>query len=258
MLYIINMNESELSIENRLKELRKQHKLSQEDLAEALGISRQSVIALEQGKYLPSLPIVVSMCRFFDKAFEEIFDFDKEVKAMHDRLRDNSIKVTIIKGKNLGPGKEKVMNTELDPWRPFRESLPLRDAVDRLLSESFITPRTVGPAMPKVDIRERKEDVVVRAELPGVKEEDIDVEVSSDGVITISGEKKEEKEEKEEGYFYKETYSGSFSRTFSLPTEVVADKAQAEVDGGILTVTIPKAKPEKTQKLKISAKKKSE
>jgi HSP20 family protein len=146
------------------------------------------------------------------------------------------------------------MNFEMEPWRPFREAVSLRDAVDRLLSDSVIAPRAMG-AMPKVDIRERKEDILVKAELPGIAEEDIDVEVSSDGVVTISGEKKEEKREDEEGYQYRESHIGSFTRSFSLPAEVIAEKTEAEMKNGVLILTIPKAKPQKVQKVKVGTKK---
>lgn len=255
------MEEQEKSIENRLKELRKERELSQESLAEELGISRQSIIALEQGKCLPSLPLVVSMCKFFDKAFEDIFNFEHDFVEEMDNIVDRGMKIKVINGAvaPIGqlPGKENM--TELQPWRPFREAVSLRDAVDRLMEDSFITPKSAGVSMPKVDIKERKEDVLVRAEIPGINEEDLNVEVSSDGLVTISGEKKEEISNPpaggEEGYFYRESHFGNFSRTFSLPTEIVAEKAVADIENGILTLTIPKAKPQKTQKIKVSTKK---
>lgn len=250
----MNLDDLEIKIEERLRELRRQRDMSQEELAEALGVSRQSIIALEQGRYLPSLPIAISLCRVFDMAFEELFSLQRE---MDEVLEQNKhIEVRVVNSALPAQGKENEMNTEMEPWRPIGGAMSLRDAVDRLMSDSFITPRSVGFTMPKIDIKERKEDIVVKAELPGVAEEDVDIEVSSDGVVTISGERKAEKEEKEEGYFYKESMSGKFSRSFSLPTEVVADKAEADMENGILTVIIPKARPEKVQKLKVQAKKK--
>ena len=243
----------ETEIENRMRDLRREMTLSQEELAEALGISRQSIIALEQGRYLPSLPLAVSICQFFDRAFEEIFCLAQSPENEYDE--DDKVKIKVSKSAKAALREESDMDM-LEPWRPFRESISLRDAVDRLLSDSVITPRTAGPAMPKVDIKERKEDFLIKAELPGLAEEEVDVEVSSDGIVTISGEKQEEKEEKEEGYHYHETFSGAFSRSFSLPADVVADKAAADMEQGVLTITIPKAKPEKVQKLKVSTKKK--
>jgi HSP20 family protein len=109
--------------------------------------------------------------------------------------------------------------------------------------------------MPKIDIKDQKNSVVVKAELPGVKEEDVTIEIL-DNTMTISGEKKEEKEEKDEekGYYYKESHSGSFTRSFSLPSEVMADKAEADMKDGVLTITVPKIEPKKASKVKITKK----
>ena len=82
---------------------------------------------------------------------------------------------------------------ELEPWRPFREAVSLRDAMDRLFEDSVITPSKISGGLPRIDLKETKDSVVVKAELPGVAEDDISVEVL-DNVMTISGEKKEEKE----------------------------------------------------------------
>jgi HSP20 family protein len=256
------MKEQETSIENRLRELRKEHDLSQEELAEALGISRQSVIALEQGKYMPSLPLVVTMCNFFDSAFEEIFNFGQEMDQI---LGDNHPSIKVINNSHPELNKfeiekpldglevkETSMSREIGPWRPFGEMVTLRDAMDRLFEESVVTPAKTG-GMPKINVKETKDSVVVKAELPGVAEEDVTIEVA-DTVMTISGEKRQEKEEKDEGYYHKEMYSGSFARSFTLPSEVKSEKAEAEMDNGILTVTVPKTLPKKAAKIAIKKK----
>ena len=207
----------EENIKNKLRDLRVQHHLSQEELGEKLGISRQSIIALEQGKSMPSLPLVVQMCNFFNSAFEEMFEFEREM----DELFESKPKVIINNSDaaSSASGKERNMQGFMKPWEPFRE-VSLRDAMDRLLEDSVVT-GSRGVGMPKIDVKETKDNVVVKAELPGVAEEDITVEVS-DGIMTISGEKKGEKQEEKEGYYYKESFSGSFSRSISLPSEVKA------------------------------------
>lgn len=245
------MKPEEQIIHNKLRDLRRQHDLSQEELAEALGISRQSVIALEQGKYMPSLPLVVSMCNFFNSAFEEIFDFEKEI----NRMFENQSGVKIIHNTSSDPSEERKENSmprEIGPWRPFGEMVTLRDAMDRLFEDSVVTP-VKGGGMPKINVKETKDAVVVKAELPGVAEEDVTVEVA-DNIMTISGEKKEEKEEKEEGFYYKEMYAGSFARSFTLPSEVKSEKAEAEMDGGILTITVPKVAPKQAAKIAVKKK----
>lgn len=253
------------NIQNRLKEFRKKNGLSQEDLADALGISRQSVIALEQGKSMPSLPLVVHMCQFFNSAFEDIFEFERQIDEEINRMIDDNsnIKIKIINKPNevkrlsQEPNgqtrKEANMPFELEPWRPFRESVSLRDAMDRLFEESVVTPTKGAVIMPKIDIKEQKDAVVVKAEIPGINEEDVEVEIT-DNVMTISGEKKEEKEEEKAGYYYKESHSGSFTRSFTLPSEVVAERAEAEVKNGVLVITVPKVEAKKPKKVSIKKK----
>lgn len=249
------MNE-EFTIENRLKEFRKRNNLSQGELACELGVSRQAIIALEQGRSMPSLPLVISLCRFFNTAFEDIFEFEHEINSqIDDVIEENNNIIKIINSDDDTSGRKENKMVELEPWKPFRETISLRDAVDRLFEDSFITPSKIAGGLPKIDIKDRKDSVVVKAELPGVKEEDISVEII-DNVMTISGEKKEEKEEKEEekGYYYKESHTGTFTRSFSLPSEVKAADAEAEMKEGVLTITVPKIEPKKAQKIKIGKK----
>lgn len=255
------MNEEDLSIENNLKDFRKSHNLSQEELANKLGISRQSIIALEQGKSMPSLPLVVTMCRFFNSSFEDIFNLGDQIKNDVEEMINNDINIKVINNahglnsnfEQADGRKETIMSSEMEPWRPFREMVSLRDAMDRLFEDSVITPKTGSSMMPKIDIRDKKDAVIVRAELPGVAEEDIDVEIS-ENVMTISGERKEEKEKEEEGYYYKESHSGAFSRSFSLPSDVKGEKASADMKNGVLVVTIPKLEPKKATKIKVAKK----
>ncbi|MCX6809007.1 MAG: Hsp20 family protein [Candidatus Berkelbacteria bacterium] len=253
------VDEKDITIENRLRDFRKKQSLSQEELADKLGISRQSVISLEQGKSMPSLPLAVSLCQFFDTAFEDMFEFEREIQQIGealDRVFDQpgkSISINIANGHgDIIPlaGKENEM-VDLEPWRPFREAISLRDAMDKLFEDSVITPGKMT-GMPKVDIVDKKNSVVVKAEVPGVAEDDINIEIL-DNVMTISGEKREEKEDgsEDKGYYYKESHTGGFSRSFSLPSEVVADKAEAAVKNGVLTVTIPKIEPKKAKKIAI-------
>jgi HSP20 family protein len=129
--------------------------------------------------------------------------------------------------------------------------------MDRLFEESIVWPRSLlAPAAQTfaVDIYETKDDVVVKASLPGVKPEDIEVSVVGD-TLTIKGEVKEEKDIKEENYIRKERRYGSFCRSFTLPVSVDADKATAEFENGVLTLTLPKAEEVKPKTIAIKAKK---
>lgn len=250
------MEDKDISIENKVKELRKRKKLSQEELAEALGISRQSIIAVEQGRTMPSLPLAVSLCQFFDSAFEEMFEFENEIdQEIHKAFSGSHIKINVINAGEQPEAGDKVI-ADLLPWRPFEETVSLRDAMDRLFEDNNIA-QGKSISMPKIDIKDFRDKVIVKAELPGIDEDEINVEIL-DSVMTISGEKKEEQESspagEEEGYFYKESHSGSFSRSFNLPADVAGEKAEAAMDKGILTVIFPKVEPKKAKKIEVKKK----
>lgn len=93
---------------------------------------------------------------------------------------------------------------------------------------------------PSVDIFEERGDVVVKAELPGMKKEDIDVKLTDDNIITISGEKKKEEKIERENYYRAERLYGTFTRSFHLPTDVQIDKVKAKFEDGVLEIRIPK------------------
>ncbi len=143
-------------------------------------------------------------------------------------------------------------------WEPFPEMVSLREAMDRLFEDSFIRPSRLIPfegTMPAIDMYETDKEVVVEAALPGVKADEVDIHVTDEG-LTIKGERKQEKEIKRENYYYQEQRYGAFSRFIALPAGVQADKAEATIDDGILTVTIPKSPgaARKTIKVKPAAK----
>lgn len=102
-----------------------------------------------------------------------------------------------------------------------------------------------------VDVYETAEEIVVKAPVAGVAEEDIDITVRPD-MVTIAGERKEEKEVANESYVARECFWGSFARTVTLPSEGEADKAKATFNKGILTVRMPKSKKHQAFKLKVN------
>ncbi|MBI2836538.1 MAG: Hsp20/alpha crystallin family protein [Chloroflexi bacterium] len=108
--------------------------------------------------------------------------------------------------------------------------------------------------LPAIDVYEKDDRLVVKAELPGIKEEDIDISIS-DSELTIRGERKTETEVKEENYYRSERSYGSFFRSIPLPSTVDSDKVEANYDKGILEITMPKMAAEKAKKIKVSKKK---
>lgn len=146
---------------------------------------------------------------------------------------------------------------DLMRWELFREMTTLRQAMDRLFEDSFVGPTGFSTAaIPEVatDMYETDSDVVIKAELPGVKPEEVDVSVTNN-VLTIKGEHKEEREDKETNYWRKELRYGNFSRSLRLPTSVDSDKADAVFKNGVLTLTIPKTEEVKPKQIKVKGSK---
>ncbi len=107
-------------------------------------------------------------------------------------------------------------------------------------------------AWPAIDVAEEGDTIIVRAEVPGCKAEDIDISVHGN-VLTISGEKKLSEEKKEKGYYHVESTYGSFRREITLPTDVNQSKVDASYKDGVLSITLPKAEKAKSIKVKIKA-----
>jgi len=105
-------------------------------------------------------------------------------------------------------------------------------------------------AWPAIDVAEEENAIVVRAEVPGCKAEDIDISVYGN-TLTISGEKKLEEEKKEKGYYHVESTYGSFRRELALPTDVDMSKVEATCKDGVLSITLPKAASAKAVKVKV-------
>lgn len=104
--------------------------------------------------------------------------------------------------------------------------------------------------MPLVDISETKESLLVKAELPGLEANDLDVCIAGD-LLTIKGEKKKEEKETREHYRWVERYSGSFQRSIFLPVRVEGDKIEATFDKGVLTITVPKTAEAKGKEIEV-------
>ena len=140
-------------------------------------------------------------------------------------------------------------------WEPAREMMTLREAMDHLFDDAFTRPLTIrdGWSAPAIDMYQTDDEIVVKASLPGVKAEDVQINVSGE-VLTIKGESKQTEEKNEKSWHMREQRWGSFERSVALPTEVVSDKAKAEFENGILVITLPKAEEVKPKTISIKAK----
>lgn len=153
---------------------------------------------------------------------------------------------------------------DLIPWRrKERETAPITnpwlfqrefdDFVERFFGEEPLSTHGIfGRAFsPVVDIVENDNDIIVRAEIPGMEQKDLDVNLAGD-VLTIKGEKKAEHEERGDNFHRIERSYGSFSRSFSLPCEVQTDKVEASYKSGVLSLKLPKSEGCKKKAVKIT------
>jgi HSP20 family protein len=147
--------------------------------------------------------------------------------------------------------------SDLTRWEPAREMMTLREAMDRLFDDAFTRPLSIrdgwSMATPAIDMYQTDNDVVVRASLPGIKAEEVQINVTGD-ILTLKGEVKQEEERKDRAWHIREQRFGSFERSVVLPTDVKSDKAEAVFENGILTVTLPKADEVKPKTINIKAK----
>ena len=143
-------------------------------------------------------------------------------------------------------------------WEPLREFSTLQNEMNRLFNTVFDTP---GPSsggnggalrrwMPAMDLVESGDHFVLRADLPGLTEDDVNIEIE-DTTLTISGERKAEHESKDEGWYRLERAFGSFSRTLQLPKGIDPEAVQASFDRGVLEVRIPKPEERKPRRVAI-------
>ena len=143
---------------------------------------------------------------------------------------------------------------ELSTWPTFGRLSSLRHEIDRLfeapLSELARASQVLSGADPSVDIYEDKDSFVVKAELPGMKKEDIDVSLH-DGTLSISGERKSEEKLENAEVYRSERFFGRFQRTVTLPATVDAGSIKAEYKDGVLTVTLPKAEEAKPKQIDV-------
>ena len=143
-------------------------------------------------------------------------------------------------------------------WEPFRELMSLRQAMDRLFEESFVRPSPVLGLLGEetrlpVDMYQTAGKVVVKAVLPGVKPEEVEITIAGD-TLTIKGETKTEEEVKREDYLYQERRYGAFTRSITLPAALKSEKAEATFDDGVLTLSIPRAEEAKPKTITVKTK----
>ena len=144
-------------------------------------------------------------------------------------------------------------------WEPAREMMTLREAMDHLFNDAFTRPFSMmrdGGAnwsSPAIDMYQTENEVVVKSAVPGFKADEVQIHVTED-VLTIKGELKQDEEKKDRSWQIREHRWGAFERSISLPTAVTSDRARADFENGILTITLPKSEKVKPKTITIHAK----
>ena len=140
----------------------------------------------------------------------------------------------------------------LDRHDPFGRAMGLRQVMDRLLQDAVVMPRGDGQGVggPALDVYEEGDTLLVEAHLPGIKPEDLDINVEQ-GVLTISGETKAEQERKERNYLIREYRAERFSRSLRLPATYDPEACQAHFEHGVLRLSFPKSEAAKPRRIQI-------
>ena len=138
-------------------------------------------------------------------------------------------------------------------WDPFREVVALQNRMNSLFRDIHESdnPLTAASFVPAVDVYEDAKKVVLKLEVPGMEEKDLDIRVENN-TLTIRGERKFEQTVKEDNYLRIERNYGSFSRTFGLPNTVNTEAIKAEYKNGVLTVELPKSAESKPKQIKVN------
>jgi len=226
---------------SHLKKYREIAEITQGEMADRLGVSRQSIISLESGRCIPSVALALRISALFGMPVEFIFRQNSNGNIEEQNIIDNRVNK-----------KENIMNRDLLPWSPLREIMSLRETVDRFFEEPSLMSKNPVLFHPTVGIRETDKELIIEADLPGVEEKDIELEVENDKII-IRGERKLKEEIKKENYYHLESSYGSFSRIIGLPNYVDANQADAKMENGILEIKLPKVEEKKSKKIQIKS-----
>jgi HSP20 family protein len=146
---------------------------------------------------------------------------------------------------------------DLIRWNPLKEMVSLRERMNRLFDDSlFRSDRRndeteMGVWLPAVDVFEKEDQLVIKAELPGMDKKDISLDFK-DGVLTLSGVRKSENEVEDENFYRREMSYGKFIRSFSLPADSDTEKIKAEFQNGLLTIEVPKPERHQPKQIKVN------
>lgn len=145
----------------------------------------------------------------------------------------------------------------MEPWDPFNQAMSLRDAMDRLLQESIVRPsagrRGAETEALALDVRETENEYTLEASLPGVRPEDIQIQVAGDTVTIRAGTRHEREQKAGEHMLMRERRAGTYYRSLTLPMPTDADHVQAHFENGVLRLELPKAEQARPRRIEVHA-----
>jgi HSP20 family protein len=140
---------------------------------------------------------------------------------------------------------------DMTRYNPFGDMMTLRDAMNELLADSFVSPRRVGSAEQRpLDLYENASEYVVKLAVPGLKPEDFEVTMQ-ENILTVRGQMREEQQDENTRYHVREQFYGAFERTVRFPGAVGAENIQAELADGVLTIRVPKAEEARARRINV-------
>jgi HSP20 family molecular chaperone IbpA len=224
-----------------LRDLRQAHELSQEELARQLNISRQSIISLERGEYLPSAPLLIAMMEFFNCPIETLID---------------GVRIRVQEINEFEKGGEEQM--QLTQWNPFQAMDRFHEEIDDIFERNFSRSdwsRTLSTSAGAMNIEESDTEYEISIQAPGYAENDIVLEATSDSIV-VTGSKKQGEEKKDKRLVRKEWEYSEFSRSIRFSTPIKDEAVEAKLENGTLHIVAPKTEPAKPKTTKIEVKKK--
>lgn len=226
----------------KFKLLRRERQLSQDEIARQLGVSRQTIFAIENGRSEPSLSLALKICSLFQTDIEDIFaellDDENKIAQLENDKRKEVTKMT----------------PSLIPFSPLNDITNLHREIDRFFEDSLNNSRE-NQTIAAMNIHDSGDHFNVEVAIPGYTEDEIDIEAGED-FLTIKGNKKVDEEVDKKNYLKREFFASTFERSIVLPSEIESDKIEANIEHGTLNLKLPKVKPTqpKISKVKINKK----
>ncbi len=217
--------------------------MSQEELARQLSVSRQSIISLERGEYLPSAPLLIALMEFFNCPIHQL------VEGVNIQFVQPEVSGTEEGGEQN--------NMQLAPWSPFQAIDQMHSDMNDMIERTFSRgdwSRALGTVAGAMNIHETDKEYELEIQVPGYTEQDVNLEMTED-TLTITGTKHHEEKGDDKNVVRREWQHSEFTRSVRFAMPIKEDKVEAKLENGTLVITAPKVEPAKPKVKRIEVKK---